>query len=334
MTDFLIIFFKKLVYININLLFATVFALLIIKGGRIKNSRIRYIIWAIVLLRFIYDMIFNNPSGMIFTQFPEHGTLTVGFGMGLTIKSLCASLWDNYGNEFTSGTIISSLLGLKATVYISFFVFFSGLYLFFRNIINYFLFKRRVSETLRLEKYVDNIKIYTSDYIESPFVFGMIKPAIVLPLSIDFHCTDNELGAIIDHEYNHIKRKSHIIFPVLYFLKSLFFCVLPLRIVLGKLEEAEEQICDKMVVEKNREKKSVADALLKIAGFQLQVENLKKRSLDFVPAPGFVKDKKVIEKRLKNIYTEDKKGGSLKYRLLQIPVYIISWFFILGCKIF
>jgi len=334
MTDFLIIFFKKLVCININLLFATVFALLIIKGGRIKNPRIRYIIWSIVLLRFIYDMIFNNPSGMIFTQFPEHGTLTIGFGMGLTIKSLCASLWDNYGNEFTSGTIISSLLGLKATVYISFFIFFSGFYLFFRNIINYILFKRKISETLRLEKYMDNIKIYTSDYIESPFVFGIIKPAIVLPLSLDFHCTDNELRAIIDHEYNHIKRKSHIIFPLLYSLKYLFIGILPLSIVIGKLEEAEEQICDRMVVEKNREKKSVADALLKVAGFQLHVSNLRKRTFAFVSVPGFVKNKKVIEKRLKNIYTDDKKRYGLKYRLLQIPVYIISWLFILGCKIF
>lgn len=60
--------------------------------------------------------------------------------------------------------------------------------------------------------------IYLSDYIESPFVSGWIRPRIYLPSAL----AEKEQGYIILHEQTHIKRGDH-------FAKGLFFLALSLH---------------------------------------------------------------------------------------------------------
>ena len=59
--------------------------------------------------------------------------------------------------------------------------------------------------------------LYSNGYIDTPFVFGYIKPRIYVPLGLD----DKEFAYVVAHEKTHIKRCDHIIKAA----ASLILCV-------------------------------------------------------------------------------------------------------------
>ena len=68
-------------------------------------------------------------------------------------------------------------------------------------LISFILLKRKVSASVLSKE-----NIYYCDYIESPFVLGIIKPKIYLPSGI----SEKEAELVILHEKAHIKRFDHI----------------------------------------------------------------------------------------------------------------------------
>lgn len=324
MADFLIILFKKIVYMNLNLLVATGFAYII--AGRIKNPGIKYMLWSMVIVHFIYDLLCYNPACTVLNKLPEHGYLTIGAGASAnTMKIIRASLSDTCYREITCGDIAASKLGVEKTVYISFFILLSGIYLIINNLIKYITFRKKLLETFTEDANDNHIRF--SDYINTPLVFGLIKPVIVLPLSLKCHCNEEELQAIINHEKAHIKRKDHIIFTLLQMIKSLFIFVFPLGLAIKKLEETEEYICDRMAVEKIKERKTIASAMLKLVTFQNRVQKIA------YDCPSFARNKKIIEGRLKNIYSTEYKKSFLSYLNCAI-IYALSFVFLFGFSIF
>ncbi|HEX9061442.1 MAG TPA: M56 family metallopeptidase [Clostridia bacterium] len=57
-------------------------------------------------------------------------------------------------------------------------------------------------------------RIFESDRITTPFVFGFIKPKILIPLGL----SEDELTYILAHERTHIKRMDHIIKPLAFLI--------------------------------------------------------------------------------------------------------------------
>jgi len=326
MADFLIIFFKKIVYMNLNLLVATGLAYMIARG--IKNPKIKYIIWSMVIVHFIYDLIFYNPSLLLLSKIPEHGSIAVGMAFpSKNMKAIHASLFDNYDREISCGDGAVYMLGTEKTVYISFFIVSLGIYLIINNLIRYVLFRKKLLETFSEEITIEKSQVKFSDYINTPFVFGLIKPVIVLPLSLKCHCNEEELHAVINHEIAHIERKDHIIFTLLNMLKSLFIFIFPLGIAIKKLEETEEYICDSMAVHKVKERKAIENAMLKLVKLQHQVQKIA------YACPAFARNKNIIEGRLKNIYSTEYKR-SFWSSLNSVIIYILSFILLFGCSIF
>lgn len=62
-----------------------------------------------------------------------------------------------------------------------------------------------------------NENVYQSEFVTSPFVFGLVNPKVYLPFSL----SGRELTYVIAHEQAHIQRKDHL-------WKLLGFCVLAL----------------------------------------------------------------------------------------------------------
>ena len=63
------------------------------------------------------------------------------------------------------------------------------------------------------------VKIYRSDAIESPFLFGVIFPRIYIPNNI----SNEELPYVIRHELTHRKRKDYLIKPIGFVLLSIYW---------------------------------------------------------------------------------------------------------------
>ena len=74
--------------------------------------------------------------------------------------------------------------------------------------------KRKLSASIAVEP-----KIYSCDYIEEPFVFGMLHPKIYLPSDLK----PEELPYVLAHEQAHLRRRDHLWKPLGFFLLSLYW---------------------------------------------------------------------------------------------------------------
>ncbi|MCD8181140.1 MAG: hypothetical protein LUF26_06665 [Firmicutes bacterium] len=103
------------------------------------------------------------------------------------------------------------------------------------------------SETRRLLNVPRDIKIMTSDALSSPLLFGIFKPAIVIP-SRDF--TYDELKMIFAHELTHYRHKDLIIKLIAMIAASVHWFN-PLSHFLTKsVNECCELCCDESVLKK------------------------------------------------------------------------------------
>lgn len=103
--------------------------------------------------------------------------------------------------------------------------------------------------------------LYLCDYIESPFILGIVSPKIYLPSSID----PNAASHVLAHERAHIQRRDHWWKPLGYVLLALhwFNPIMWLAYVL--LCRDIELACDEKVIRQMEvvDKKAYSEALLK-----------------------------------------------------------------------
>ncbi|MDE7183646.1 MAG: M56 family metallopeptidase, partial [Lachnospiraceae bacterium] len=109
----------------------------------------------------------------------------------------------------------------------------------------------------------NSVKIYQSDAIESPFLFGILHPRIYIPCCIS--C--DEIPYVIRHELTHKRRKDYLIKPLGFLILSVYWfnpCVWAAYIMLCK---DIELICDEYVVRElgSEYKKAYSQALLNSA---------------------------------------------------------------------
>lgn len=87
-------------------------------------------------------------------------------------------------------------------------------------------------------------KIYQSDAIESPFLFGIIKPRIYIPNRVD----SDALFYVVLHEMTHLKRKDHLVKPAGFVLLSVYWFNPLVWAAYIMLCRDIELICDEKVV--------------------------------------------------------------------------------------
>lgn len=67
------------------------------------------------------------------------------------------------------------------------------------------------SQKIKLKR---KIKIFTSDWVQTPIVCGLIQPRIILPVVFERDLSESEIALIITHELVHIKRFDYLIKPL------------------------------------------------------------------------------------------------------------------------
>lgn len=130
--------------------------------------------------------------------------------------------------------------------------------------------RNRVKMSVPLEITLDDenkiktvIKIYQSDTLDSPFLFGIIRPRIYIPSSI----SDEVLSYVIRHEMTHRRRKDYLIKPVGFLLLSVYWFNPFVWIAYFMLCKDIELICDECVIRElgTDHKKAYSQALLNSA---------------------------------------------------------------------
>ena len=103
--------------------------------------------------------------------------------------------------------------------------------------------------------------IFLSDYIDTPFVLGVLRPRIYLPSSL---AEDDKAEFVIAHEKAHIRRRDHWWKPLGFLLLAIYWFNTVIWIAYILLCRDIELACDEYVIGslKDKEKKAYSDALL------------------------------------------------------------------------
>lgn len=129
----------------------------------------------------------------------------------------------------------------------------------------------------QLKQYVKNISIKldlttipllkVSQQVMVPAAYGVLKPTILLPLSLISQIPANQLEAIIKHELCHLKRNDFIHNIIQLCADILLFFHPGIRWMNNDIRHVREQCCDQMVLSHQTEAITYAKALTNIATF-------------------------------------------------------------------
>ncbi len=106
----------------------------------------------------------------------------------------------------------------------------------------------------------EGVRVYRCGGIETPFLFGMIRPKIYLPVSIP----EEDVSYIVWHEMAHRKRKDYLVKPAAFLLLALYWFCPCIWMAYLLLCRDMEMACDERVIRglKNGERKAYSRALL------------------------------------------------------------------------
>lgn len=112
------------------------------------------------------------------------------------------------------------------------------------GIISYWMLKRKIADAVKCPQLGNNV--YFSDRIPGPFVCGVVRPKIYLPLTI----REGEMDYILLHERTHIRRGDHLV-KILYYLSLCVHWFNPFVWSFQKIAAAQmEFACDEAVLKK------------------------------------------------------------------------------------
>ncbi len=122
-------------------------------------------------------------------------------------------------------------------------------------LISYLRLRHKVSASMCLRE-----NIYLCDYIESPFILGIVKPRIYLPSSME----QSQWHHVLAHERAHLRRKDHWWKPLGYILLSLHWFNPLIWLAYVLLCRDIELACDEKVIKELDvpQKKAYSEALL------------------------------------------------------------------------
>ena len=217
-------------------------------------KKFSYILWFFALFRLLCPISFQSPFAII----PE--MVSAGqFVMHVTSEEPEGS-FEEYGTDFSEFyTNPETNINLNA-MQIIFIIWTIGFVItVIHSIRSLYKLKKQTACSMLLEG-----NVYIADYVDSPFVIGLIKPKIYIPSTL----SKQELKHVLAHEKYHIKRNDHII----KFIGFITLCIHWFNIAVWFMFEAMcmdmEMSCDEAVLNKigDEAKEDYSSTLLNLSG--------------------------------------------------------------------
>ena len=248
--ELLPIVFNMSVTASVAILFVLLARLLLKKAPKIFS----YALWAVVLFRLLCPVSITTGFSLLglfdapVTETTPHTTAVEYIPQDVVhtpapeVKLPVPGVNQSANEALPQGDEQTAADPLKAPVALATLVWLAGIgVLAAYSVVSLLRLRQRLVGAVLLR---DNI--YLADYIESPFVMGILRPKIYLPSSL----SEQEQGYIILHEQHHIRRGDHII-KALAFLALCVHWFNPLVWVAFVLSAKDmEMSCDEAVVKK------------------------------------------------------------------------------------
>lgn len=230
---------------------------LILRKIKVIPKRVSVFLWIIPFFRMCVPFGINNPYSLM-TLISKFTMRTVTVYEPLDPIKISTSnavmLADSYAPMVYKKNILEGVFSVATYVWIT-----VALALIIAFAVLYFITKREIKDA---KKTADGI--YLSDKVDSPAVYGIIKPKIVLPGSF----SEANIKYVIRHEKTHIRRGDNF-WRLLGFLAACVHWFNPLSwLFLKAFLEDLEIACDETAVKnyESDERKEYAKTLLEYAG--------------------------------------------------------------------
>ena len=173
---------------------------------------ISYCLWAVVAFRLIFP--FSIESVLSLMPFKAAPIPTdIAMQPVPRIDSGISFVNNAVSRVLPAATPNASVNPLQIWTAIGGYIWFFGVaIMFIYGVTSYILLKRKIRVAVHVET-----NIYEADNIKSPFVLGIIKPKIYMPVGL----SEKEREYILLHEQTHIKRRDYIVKFAAYFI----FCL-------------------------------------------------------------------------------------------------------------
>ncbi len=217
-----------------------------------------YALWFVVLLRLISPFSFES----VFSLIPIN-TQTISqdviYSQTPQIHSGIVTIDQAANNLLPTPMVISSVNPMQIWIALGEVLWLFGMVV----LLIYSVFTAiRLHLKLRSAKSVFN-NVYEMNGIETPFVFGAIKPKIYLPIGL----SENEKTYIIKHEQTHIKGLDHIIKPFAFLILCVHWFNPLVWVAFFLMSEDMELSCDESVIKQmgSEIKKDYSASLLSLS---------------------------------------------------------------------
>jgi beta-lactamase regulating signal transducer with metallopeptidase domain len=127
--------------------------------------------------------------------------------------------------------------------------------------LNYRLYVRKIASQLGIAK---SVKIYISNFIQSPVTIGFLKPMILLPVAAFNNLSVAQTEAVLLHELAHIRRHDYLINLLLTVVQVILYFNPFLKFFVKSIEVERENCCDEMVLQFQYNRFEYASALLQL----------------------------------------------------------------------
>jgi beta-lactamase regulating signal transducer with metallopeptidase domain/HEAT repeat protein len=117
----------------------------------------------------------------------------------------------------------------------------------------------------RAEMHVGNaVRLAIHPHVRSPILLGCCRPRIIVPPDWPQRSIAAQRAGLL-HELAHVRRRDHLLAPLLEIVRIAFFFHPPVRWLLARLEHERELLCDEMVVRLGIDRRDYARLLLEFA---------------------------------------------------------------------
>ncbi|MBW4082028.1 M56 family metallopeptidase [Paenibacillus sp. S150] len=298
------LWFTAILNMSITASYAAVAVIIVRLLFRRVPSIFSYALWIAVLVRLILPFSYSSGLSFLSVLVPaaqmENGAMEYVPGQLGFMNNPAVNLGTDFLNRAVNASLppatpdasvnpMQWMLELAAIIWSTGVVFLLGY-----SVISYL----RIVHKLRTATLVKE-NLFESDRIATPFVYGFIRPRIVIPAGIK----ENELIYILAHEQTHIRRRDHLIKPFAFLLLMVHWFNPLMWISFALMSRDMELSCDESVLRKlgNGAKAGYAHSLL---SFSVKKGRLSGSPLAFGEGS--------VHARIKNILNYKKpKGGAV-----------------------
>lgn len=240
----------------LNMSITASYAMLIVCALRFVFKRhapkvVFYALWIVVLFRLVCPVSFSSSVSFLGVSTgldlpaPVDGAMhyipqNIGLMEEPTVQIGPGALNDALSGSLPAATPEASGNPMQVLLYVATIVWASGLVIMLLySVVSYLRLKKKVSTATRVEG-----NVFETDAITSPFVFGLIRPRIYLPVGL----SEEQRRFVLLHERTHVRRLDYLVKPVAFIALGIHWFNPLMWVMFCLMSQDMEMICDESAI--------------------------------------------------------------------------------------